>query len=131
MNVSSVAAKAPSLQFVAQERKAVGNELPAEVIGSKWSLMTDKGQYKLNDNGKATANAYPIAIPEVGARPTDLANPAYQGKASPSIKLAQHDAVSRIARPLAAMLIGFFVGSGATLLAFRFGLVGTKSASEE
>merc|ERR1711879_224530 len=120
MNTPSVAAKAPSLQYVAQApRKEVGNELPAEVIGSKWSLMTEKGQYKLNDNKKATAAAYPIAIPEVGARPTDLASPGYQGKASPSIKLAQHDAVNRIARPLAAMLIGFFVGSVATLALFR------------
>merc|ERR1719159_505937 len=94
MNAPSVAAKAPSLQYVAgklEPRKETYNEIPQEVIGSKWGIKTAKGQYKLNDNGKATKSAYDVAIPEVGARPTDLANPAYQGKASPSIKLAEHD----------------------------------------
>merc|ERR1711879_243999 len=93
-------------------------------------IKTTKGQYKLNDNGKATKSAYDVAIPEVGERPTDLAAPVYQGKASPSIKLAQHDAFSRIARPLAAMLIGFFVGSAGTLALFRLGR-GASTGSEE
>jgi len=54
----------------------------------------------------------------------------YQGKSSPVFKLAQHDDVSRFARPLAAMLIGFFVGSAATLAIFRFGRGRTTSSEE-
>merc|ERR1719465_188757 len=61
----------------------------------------------LNVNAKKTAEAYPIAIPEVGDRPTEYANvKANQGNPSAAFK-AQHDDIGRFARPLAALLIGF------------------------
>jgi len=49
---------------------------------------------------------------------------------SPEFKLAQHGAASTFARPLAALVIGFFVGSGGTLALFHFSR-GPSTTNEE
>merc|ERR1719145_474653 len=142
MKAPSVAASAPSLKFVAntevptlnnkdprvKPRKDTYNQVPGEVVTAKWGiakkLYGEKGAYA------DAAQAYDIAIPEVGDRNTEYAKDVpYQGKSSPVFK-SESDAVSRFARPLAAMLIGFCVGSAGTLVIFRFGR-GTATASEE
>merc|ERR1712050_548422 len=86
----------------------------------------------LNVNGKKSSEAYPIEIPEVGERPTDLAGPKAGGQGNPSAAFkAQHDNVGRFARPLAALLIGFFVGTAGTLAIFRLSSRGASAASEQ
>merc|ERR1719240_225343 len=41
----------------------------APSTGTPWGLVTT-----LNENGKAAAGAYQVAIPEVGVRPTEYAS---------------------------------------------------------
>merc|ERR1712046_101322 len=99
------------------------NQVQNEKVAARWGnpqkLYSNKAESGYGPEARMAA--YGIAVPEVGDRNTALAeNVPYQGKSSPVFKLAQRDAVSRFALPLAAMLIGFFVGSAATLAIFRF-----------
>merc|ERR1719277_1029924 len=126
MNVPSVAARAPAIQNVAF---SMGETKKFAEEAKKLSFFGQPSP--LNNNGKKTSEAYPIAIPEVGERPTDLAGPNAGGQGNPSAAFkAQHDNVGRFARPLAALLIGFFVGSAGTLAIFRLSR-GASTASEE
>merc|ERR1712014_15832 len=84
----------------------------------------------LNENGEKTLNAYDVKIPEVGERPTQYAeNIKYQGKSSAVYK-AEENSVNRFLRPLAAMLVGFFVGSAGTLAIYHFSR-GMSAANEQ
>merc|ERR1712014_158059 len=130
MNAPSVAANAPSLRFVANSevptlnnkdprvkpRKDTYNQVPGETVTAKWGIA--KKLYGESGAYADAAKAYDIAIPEVGARNTDYAKDVpYQGKSSPVFKAETN---YNLARPLAALCIGFFVGSAGTLAIFRF-----------
>jgi len=126
MNSPSMGARAPSLQKNVAFSMG-GNKKFAEV--PKYSAAGVPSP--LNVNAKKTAEAYPIQIPEVGERPTDYASvKTNQGNPSAAFK-AQHDDIGRYARPFAALLIGFFVGSAGTLAVFRLFGRGASTASEE
>merc|ERR1712060_106095 len=107
------------------------NEVAGEKIGeARWGVSAS-----LNGNRARSAAAYSdTAYPDIPARPTGVLdkNPekVSQSFQSPVFKLAQGGAASSILRPLAALVIGFFVGSGGTLALFHFGR-GSSSASEE
>merc|ERR1712048_1504502 len=110
---------------------ANGNEVAGEKIGeARWGVSV-----KLNENRAKSAAAYAdTAYPDVPARPTGVMEKnlekVSQSFQSPEFKLAQGGAASNLLRPLAALVIGFFVGSGGTLALFHFGR-GSSTASEE
>jgi len=107
------------------------NEVAGEKIGeARWGVSAS-----LNGNRAKSAAAYAdTAYPDVPARPQGVMekNPVKTSQSfqSPEFKLAQGGAASNLLRPLAALVIGFFVGSGGTLALFYLGR-GSSAASEE
>merc|ERR1712048_520262 len=97
------------------------NEVAGEKIGeARWGVSAS-----LNGNRARSAAAYAdTAYPDIPARPTGVLekNPkkTSQSFQSPEFKLAQGGAASNLLHPLAALVIGFFVGSGGTLALFYF-----------
>jgi len=98
------------------------NEVAGEKIGeARWGVSAS-----LNANRAKSAAAYAdTAYPDVPARPQGVMekNPVKTSQSfqSPEFKLERSGTTSSFVRPLAALLIGFLVGSGGTLALFRFG----------
>jgi len=98
------------------------NEVAGEVIGeARWGVAAT-----LNGNRARSEAVYAgVAYPDVPARPAGVMekNPAKGAQIfqSPEFKLERSGTTSSFVHPLAALLIGFLVGSGGTLVLFRFG----------